>query len=653
MTQRIRLRRDTAATWTSVNPTLLLGEVGIETDTRKFKFGTGSTSWDSLPYVIDDAGASALDGLSDVTITAAATGDILRHNGTAWVDAPGSTHFEAAGAVTTHASSATAHTPAITQTALGTSYSPGQLTMRVVHAERSRNPLPADGPFVPFVDDFAGDTRFTNRWSITTASGTASAQTIVDNRLTVSATSGGALDRVYKAQTRLVSPAGVFTAVRVDPGWSGDSYACCGFFENATGDFVQAQWRLNTGALDITARSGGGQISISSSSGTADTLAGPTTDTGPLWLGMILSWNEAILVTSRDGVNWDHQVRKELSRTTSLNDSTAWDLFRPGMRLVPAASGTVVVSSFRCGYVGASGIRDMKPLTFEDGTPLKANGKYWIAATVAHGGNSFRSNHMAIWSFDPNTYQVELVRHLFYNLVGTGVGACYGGQAVYNETTATWTVLANSWGFDTLDSGVDLVLATTTEDLLSPGVSVLRATRITNISTTSVYDSSLRKENGTWYVAAIETASRLDWGSGYGPSLFSGPSLDNLTRVQATGTTETDGTCWAKIGGTWYILVGGSTGWAFYSSTMTGRTTLSSWMSNLPTSLFAFAEFQAHACLIPVDDGWRTRYCLLSFDAGRLLTGLSSIGGLVVLEADEKPTGQEFAPRLAPRYLGT
>lgn len=47
-------------------------------------------------------GASALDDLTDVTITAAASGDILRHNGTAWVDAVGTTHFEAAGAVAAH-----------------------------------------------------------------------------------------------------------------------------------------------------------------------------------------------------------------------------------------------------------------------------------------------------------------------------------------------------------------------------------------------------------------------------------------------------------------------------------------------------------------------------------------------------------------------
>ena len=46
--------------------------------------------------------ASGIDALGDVTITAAASGDILRHNGTAWVDAVGTTHFEAAGAVATH-----------------------------------------------------------------------------------------------------------------------------------------------------------------------------------------------------------------------------------------------------------------------------------------------------------------------------------------------------------------------------------------------------------------------------------------------------------------------------------------------------------------------------------------------------------------------
>lgn len=47
---QIQTRRGTAATWTSTNPTLAAGEIGFETDTNKFKIGTGSTAWTALAY---------------------------------------------------------------------------------------------------------------------------------------------------------------------------------------------------------------------------------------------------------------------------------------------------------------------------------------------------------------------------------------------------------------------------------------------------------------------------------------------------------------------------------------------------------------------------------------------------------------------------
>lgn len=50
-------------------------------------------------------GASDLDDLSDVVITSPATGHILRHNGTNFVNVLGTTHFEVAGAVAAAASS--------------------------------------------------------------------------------------------------------------------------------------------------------------------------------------------------------------------------------------------------------------------------------------------------------------------------------------------------------------------------------------------------------------------------------------------------------------------------------------------------------------------------------------------------------------------
>ena len=50
MTTRIKLRRDTAANWTSSNPILAAGEPGLETDTRKLKYGNGTSTWAVLVY---------------------------------------------------------------------------------------------------------------------------------------------------------------------------------------------------------------------------------------------------------------------------------------------------------------------------------------------------------------------------------------------------------------------------------------------------------------------------------------------------------------------------------------------------------------------------------------------------------------------------
>ena len=53
MADIIQIRRDTASNWTSANPTLANGELGIETDTSKIKVGDGSTAWSSKTYLVD------------------------------------------------------------------------------------------------------------------------------------------------------------------------------------------------------------------------------------------------------------------------------------------------------------------------------------------------------------------------------------------------------------------------------------------------------------------------------------------------------------------------------------------------------------------------------------------------------------------------
>lgn len=47
---RLQQRHHLAAIWTSANPILAEGEMGVETDTGKFKIGTGRHRWNALDY---------------------------------------------------------------------------------------------------------------------------------------------------------------------------------------------------------------------------------------------------------------------------------------------------------------------------------------------------------------------------------------------------------------------------------------------------------------------------------------------------------------------------------------------------------------------------------------------------------------------------
>lgn len=49
---QFQLRRGLASEWTSVNPILASGEMGLETDTYKVKVGDGVLNWNDLPYGI-------------------------------------------------------------------------------------------------------------------------------------------------------------------------------------------------------------------------------------------------------------------------------------------------------------------------------------------------------------------------------------------------------------------------------------------------------------------------------------------------------------------------------------------------------------------------------------------------------------------------
>lgn len=143
---QILLRNDTAANWTSKNPVLGKGELGLEIDTGRFKFGDGATAWnditryggilitasakngyitidgvDTLVYTLPAATAAALGGIKSNTGTGAVTVDSNGNGSVASVAAAGkltngrtiSLAGDASGSVTFDGSAAVSMTVAL------------------------------------------------------------------------------------------------------------------------------------------------------------------------------------------------------------------------------------------------------------------------------------------------------------------------------------------------------------------------------------------------------------------------------------------------------------------------------------------------------------------------------------------------------------
>lgn len=84
---KLVIRNDSAENWTTKNPVLLKGELGIEIDSNLFKIGDGLAAWTALPYANESAPAQTTyqaiptEGQSDLDAIAAAVGSAELHEG--------------------------------------------------------------------------------------------------------------------------------------------------------------------------------------------------------------------------------------------------------------------------------------------------------------------------------------------------------------------------------------------------------------------------------------------------------------------------------------------------------------------------------------------------------------------------------------------
>ena len=80
MAQQIQLRNGTYSQWTSANTLLAIGEVGVETDTNRFKVGTGNTAWNNLTYSLGFTPKGAWSNATSYVVN-----DMVTHSGSSYI----------------------------------------------------------------------------------------------------------------------------------------------------------------------------------------------------------------------------------------------------------------------------------------------------------------------------------------------------------------------------------------------------------------------------------------------------------------------------------------------------------------------------------------------------------------------------------------
>jgi hypothetical protein len=80
MAVQIQLRNGSAAQWTSANSILAVGEMGVETDTNRFKIGTGTIAWNILGYSAGFAFKGAWSSGTSYVVN-----DVVSYNGSSYI----------------------------------------------------------------------------------------------------------------------------------------------------------------------------------------------------------------------------------------------------------------------------------------------------------------------------------------------------------------------------------------------------------------------------------------------------------------------------------------------------------------------------------------------------------------------------------------
>ncbi|WP_168929791.1 hypothetical protein [Nocardioides sp. GY 10127] len=230
------------------------------------------------------------------------------------------------------------------------------------------------------------------------------------------------------------------------------------------------------------------------------------------------------------------------------------------------------VRNLRAGRFGQLGLRDVRLVTTEDGSPWVAEGDpdaRWFTATSA-GPGFFPTAHTSVWRLALDGLRLEHRADLFFRRPGrhdpaasneaggATVPGVYGDHATHLVALPDgWLVTTSSWGdFDPDEKGarVAVLLARSGEDLTT-GEHVLDAEELPlptdGLRSVAVWDSHVVRDGDRWLVGYVSARKFFE----FHPVVAEGPSLDALRlRAAAPDRRATEGTTLLRTEEGWRVL---------------------------------------------------------------------------------------------------
>ncbi|MFD4324959.1 hypothetical protein ACFWQC_10020 [Nocardioides sp. NPDC058538] len=270
-----------------------------------------------------------------------------------------------------------------------------------------------------------------------------------------------------------------------------------------------------------------------------------------------LAPSEGVTARSAEGGAWVARARVDLTEVGIEPRDESWLA-----GLTAGHEGSAV--DVRSGAFGQLGLRDIRVVTYADGSPFREDDGTLLLTATSAGPGFFPTAHTSVWALDPVTYDLVHRGALYF----VRDGLVYGDHATHLVRDGDeWLVTTSTWGgFKAPDktdpskpwSPVGVTIARSPADL-TRGEHVLDSTPLAlptdGLMSVGVWDPHVVRRDDQWLVGYVSARKYFDFHT----VLASGPSLDALSlRAARTDRTATEGTTLVPLGGT--VVVGASDG---------------------------------------------------------------------------------------------